>query len=312
MLELKYYSVHKIENLKDFFLVSYVIIDDIYQKTIPDNIRFRRNHTKSKLSDSEIITLAIVGEIHGISSEKAWFNYVHKNFKDLFPNLGHRTRFNRTRRNLESVIGVIRKEIGNYLGYNRSDIYIVDSMPIHVCGFGRAHFSKRFKDISSFGYCASKKETYYGLKLHAAVTLDGYLVDIELTAANVDDRAILWELLTDAYQPIVLGDKGYIGDKIAQELKNEKNMTLLALKRANSKNPYPKNLRNWISKHRRRIETTFSQLAEQFHINEVLANSISGLKSRIQTKILGHNISYFMNKCLGNQANGQIKHLIFG
>ena len=160
--------------------------------------------------------------------------------------------------------------------------------------------------------CASKKETYYGLKLHAAVNLDGYLVDFELTAANVDDRAILWELLSDAYQPIVLGDKGYIGDTFSQELKSEKGITLLALKRNNSKNSYPKDIRNWISKHRRRIETTFSQLAEQFHINEVLANSLSGLKARIQSKILAHNISYFMNKCLGNPTTGQIKHLIFG
>lgn len=312
MLELKYYSVHEIENLKDFFLVSYVIIDDIYHKIIPDSIRFRRNYTESKLSDSEIITLAIVGEIHGISSEKAWFNYVRKNLKDLFPNLSHRTRFNRTRRNLESVINAIRNEIGNYLGYNQSDFYIVDSMPIHVCGFGRAHFSKRFKDIATYGYCASKKETYYGLKLHAAVTLDGYITNIELTAANVDDREILWELIPNAYQTIVLGDKGYIGDRIAQELKSEKGMTLLALKRSNSKSPYPKDLRNWISKHRRRIETSFSQLAEQFHVNEVLANSLSGLKARLQSKILGHNISYFVNKCLGNKSTGQIKHLIFG
>lgn len=312
MLELKYYSVHEIENLKDFFLVSYVIIDDIYHKIIPDSIRFRRNYTESKLSDSEIITLAIVGEIHGISSEKAWFNYVRKNLKDLFPNLSHRTRFNRTRRNLESVINAIRNEIGNYLGYNQSDLYIVDSMPIPVCGFGRAHFSKRFKDIATYGYCASKKETYYGLKLHAAVTLDGYITSIELTAANVDDREILWELIPNAYQTIVLGDKGYIGDRIAQELKSEKGMTLLALKRSNSKSPYPKDLRNWISKHRRRIETSFSQLAEQFHVNEVLANSLSGLKARLQSKILGHNISYFVNKCLGNKSTGQIKHLIFG
>uniref|UniRef100_UPI0038BA7ACD hypothetical protein n=1 Tax=Cellulosilyticum ruminicola TaxID=425254 RepID=UPI0038BA7ACD len=81
----------------------------------------------------------------------------------------------------------------------------------------------------------------------------------------------------DVYQPIVLGDKGYIGNHIAQELKNEKNMTLLALK----ENPYPKDLSNWISKHRRRIETTFWQLAEQFHINEVLANSMSGLLDEI-------------------------------
>ncbi len=154
--------------------------------------------------------------------------------------------------------------------------------------------------------------TYYGLKLHAIVTLDGYITDIELTAANVDDREILWELITNSYQTIVLGDKGYISERIAQELKSEKGITLLALKRSNSKKPYPKDLRNWISKHRRRIETSFSQLVEQFHINEVLANSLSGLKARLQSEILGHNISYFVNKCLGNKSTGQIKHLIFG
>ncbi len=117
-------------------------------------------------------------------------------------------------------------------------------MPISVCGFSRAHFSKRFKDISSYGYCASKKETYYGLKFHAAITLDGYITNIELTAANVDDRAILWELLLNSYDTIVLGDKEYIGDDIAQDLKHEKGMALLAFRRNNSKNPYPKDLRN--------------------------------------------------------------------
>ena len=312
MLELKEYYAHKIENLKDFFLVCYVIIDDIYKRIVPDDIKFRRNYIQAKLSDSEIITLAIVGEIHGISSEKAWFNYVNKNFKELFPNLGHRTRFNRTRRNLELVINEIRKEVSNYLSSTTSNLYIIDSMPIHVCGFGRAHFGKRFRDISSYGYCASKKESYYGLKFHAAVTFEGYITDFEITPASVDDRAMLWELFQNSYSPIVLGDKGYIGDNLANELKCEKDLTLLALKRNNSKHPYPKDLRNWISKHRRRIETTFSQLASQFNINEVLANSFSGLKTRFQCKILGHNISCFINKCLGNELGSKVKHLIFG
>lgn len=304
MLELTSYSVQEIENLKDFFLVSYVIIDDIYHHIIPVQIRYRRNYDCSKLSDSEIITLAIVREIHGISSEKAWFSYARKNFKDLFPNLGHRTHFNRTRRNLTKVIDAIRKEIGRYLGYTQSDIFIVDSMPMPVCGFGRAHFGKRLRDISSYGYCASKKESYYGLKLHALVTLDGYITDIELTATNVDDREVLWELLPNNYQSMVLADKGYTGDRLSADIQTEKGITLLALKLNNSKKPYPKKMRNWISKHRRRIETSFAQLVEQFHINEVLANSLDGLKARIQSKILGHNIAYFMNKCLGRETTG--------
>ena len=45
MLELKKYYAHKIENLKDFFLVCYVIIDDIYKRIIPEEIKFRRNYT---------------------------------------------------------------------------------------------------------------------------------------------------------------------------------------------------------------------------------------------------------------------------
>lgn len=315
MLELNTYSVHEIKNLKDFFLVSYVIIDDIYNEIIPDSIRFRRNYTQSKLSDSEIITIAMVGELHSISSEKSWFNYVCNNFKELFPNIGDRTRFNRTRRNLQSVIDAVRKHIGKSLGYDHADVLIVDSMPIPVCGFGRAHFSKRFKEISSYSYCASKKETYYGLKLHALVTLEGFITNVELTPAHVDDRTALWELVSDTYQATILGDKGYIGDNLASNLKAEENITLLALKRNNSKSPYPKELRNWISKHRRRIETSFSQLSEQLHMNQVLAYSLSGLRARINSKLLAHNIAYFMNKCLGKDSFneiGQIRHLIFG
>ena len=71
-------------------------------------------------------------------------------------------------------------------------------------------------------------------------------------------------------------------------------------------------MRYSISKNSRRIEITFSQLAEQSHVNEVLANSSSSLKARLQSKILGHNISFFINKWLGNEATVQIEHLIYG
>ena len=66
MLELKYYSVQKVHNLKDFFLVYYVIINDIYHKIIPNHIHFSRNYLESKLLNSKIITIAIVGKIHSI------------------------------------------------------------------------------------------------------------------------------------------------------------------------------------------------------------------------------------------------------
>ena len=65
-------------------------------------------------------------------------------------------------------------------------------------------------------------------------------------------------------------------------------------------------------KARRRIETSFSQLAEQFNINRVLAKSKWGLMLRITLKILSHNLAYILNIITGNSLNmAQIKQLIF-
>lgn len=169
MLELNNYYTTEIENLRDFITIIYVIIDDIYQEVTPTYIKERRNISKAILSDSEIITISIVGESLTIDSEKAWFNFVKKNLKDLFPKVCHRTRFNRTLRNLHAVLDEIRKKLTLILNYQYDNYRIVDSMPIPVCKFARAHFNKTLSE-ADYGKCASKKETYFGFKLHALVT----------------------------------------------------------------------------------------------------------------------------------------------
>ena len=88
----------EIADIKDFITAAFVFIDDIYQKIAADKVKHRRNKDKAILSDSEIISIAVVGEAMGIDSEKAWYNYVKKNMKDLFPLLCERSRFNRLRR----------------------------------------------------------------------------------------------------------------------------------------------------------------------------------------------------------------------
>lgn len=162
MLEFTYYNTEKIDNLKDFFTAAFVLIDDIYNEIIPAFIKNRRNIFNCRLSDSEIITISIVGEAATIASEKAWFDFVKKNYHDLSPDIGDRTRFNRTKRNLYKVILEIQKYLSNLPIFKDDDIRIIDSMPIPVCKFARSYFSKLFKDISTYSYCASKKETYFG------------------------------------------------------------------------------------------------------------------------------------------------------
>ena len=313
MLEFTYYNTEKIADLKDFFTVSFVLIDDVYNEIIPTAIKNRRNISESKLSDSEIITISLVGEALTIDSENAWFNFVKKNYKDLFPDICDRSRFNRTKRNLYKIILEIQKYFSNLPIFKDDDIRIIDSMPIPVCKFGRAYFSKLFKDIATYGHCASKKETYFGLKLHALVTTNGFITNFILTAANIDDRDAVFDLIETNNSIKIIGDKGYINNDLKISLAKEKEILLFSLKRKNSKFKFEKQFRNALSKTRRRVETSFSQLAEQFNINRVRAKSKWGLMIRIVLKILAHNLSFIINILIGNIFNvGQIKNLVFG
>jgi uncharacterized protein YfbU (UPF0304 family) len=305
------YSIREIVELKDFITVAYIIIDDIYQEVTPTYIKERRNIKDSMLSDSEIITIGIVGELLTIDSEKAWHSFCSKNLRDLFPNMCSRTRFNRTRRHLDKVIELIRDEITKRLGFSDNPHRVVDSMPIPVCHFGRAKFYRSLREHASYGYCASKKETYYGFKLHFMITLEGYITDFTVTAANIDDREALWDLVSKYHSLTILGDKGYLNKDFATDLKLEKNIDLVPIKRNNSKDQYSKPFRQLIFRLRRMIETVGSQLSCQLNIQKVLAKSKLGFTARIKTKILAHNLCCFVNKALGRDIS-RIKELVFG
>ena len=313
MLEFNNYYIQDQENLTDLFTNIFVIIDDIYNDIIPITVSNRRNIKDSKLSDSEIITISIVGELLTIDSEKAFFSLLKKEYKNLFPKIGDRTRFNRTKRNLYWVISKIREHISLFMQSYSNNIRIVDSMPIPVCEFGRAHFSKCFKDEASYGRCPSKKQTYFGFKFHALTTMDGFLSDYIITPANVDDRNAVWDLC-DKYKSIsIIGDKGYVNKRLTPELKVERDINLLFLKRVNSKDNYPKDIRQLIFKARRRIETSFSQLAEQLNLNKVKSKSMLGFITRTSIKVLAHNILFLINKLMGNEDSiSKIKRLVFG
>jgi hypothetical protein len=314
MLDLNKYYIKEIEDLKDLVTIVYVIIDDIYQEVAPTNIKNRRNINDSILSDSEIITISIIGELLTIDSEKAWLGFCKRNLRDLFPRMCERSRFNRTRRSLHAVIEEIRKKLTFYTGNNTVPYRVVDSIPIPVCKFGRAHFHRTFKGHgATYGRCAAKKETYFGYKLHLLITLDGFITDFLMTPSKIDDREALWEVLESYTSIFVLGDKGYTSEDLAPALKHKKDIDLLPLQKKNAKFQYPKDIRQLIFKLRRRVETTASQLVGQLNIERVLAKSLWGLVTRIKTKLLAFNLCYFINMLIGKDIHfARIKELVFG
>lgn len=308
----KQYSTN-IRNLKDFISSVYIIISDLYAKVAPTEIKERKNRRMLKLSDEEIITLAIVGELMGVDSETAWYNFCAKNLLDLFPIFCDRTRFNRILRNLQAVINEIRKEINRLI--EPTEIQIIDSMPLPVCKFGRAAFHKTFHRYGArFGKCPSKKETYLGYKLHLLCNIDGYPTDFLITPANVDDRKPVVELLENQQQMMrfLLADKGYTGSDFRIRVESQTGVSVYPLPKSGDYQPEnEKSIRRFVFKKRRRIETTNSQLVEQLNIQRVRAKSLWGLMTRLYSKFLAFDIAYLINVLNGCKHPIKIKGLIF-
>lgn len=312
MLKFQANNTTVIDTFEDFILTAYVVIDDLYKQYAPSSVSQRRHVLDAKLSDPEIITISICGELAGIDSENAWFSFVKKNYRHLFPNLCSRSRFNRTRRALLQTTDLLRQKMFAVFSIPFSKYFVIDSFPLAVCKFGRARYCRSFRGQGAdYGKCPSKKETYFGYKVHALITLEGYITAFEVTPASTDDREGLRDLVESQPDIVVLGDKGYVGDALTQEMA-EQGICLMALKRSNSKADWPKPVRRLIFKLRRRVETVFSQLSEQLNAERVLAKSFQGLCTRIVNKILAYNLCLTLNYIFHEDCEiGKIKGLIF-
>ena len=304
MLKFQNNNTTVIATFEDFILTVYVIIDELYHQFAPTQVTSRRHVLDAKLSDSEIITISICGELAGIDSENAWFSFVKKNYRSLFPNLCSRSRFNRTRRALLQTTELLRQKM--------ISVFPIDSFPLAVCKFGRARYCRSFRGHGAdYGKCPSKKETYFGYKVHALITLEGYITTFEITPASTDDREGLRDIVEGQSGLVILGDKGYVGEALTKEL-SDQGICLIALKRSNSKADWPRTVRQLIFRLRRRVETVFSQLSEQLNAERVLAKSFQGLCTRLANKILGYNLCLVLNSIFHETCElGKIKQLIF-
>lgn len=143
------------------------------------------------------------------------------------------------------------------------------------------------------------------------VTLEGYVTAFEVTPASTDDREGLRDLVDGQSGLVVLGDKGYTGGALADDLSRQ-GIYLMALKRSNSRTDWPRHMRQLIFRLRRRVETVFSQLSGQLNAERVLTRSFQGLCTRLANKILAYNLCMTLNNIFGEDYElARIKKFVF-
>ena len=298
-----------IHGFEDFCTWAYVVVDDIWRQISP---LYRRPGPLPVCGDSELMTMALVGECRGRDVETELLSHFSEH-KDLFPRIPSQSRFNRRRRNLASAFNLIRLCILRCLDVAQDRQCLIDSLPIPVVHFHlvpgstgdwRAYGAR-------FGKVPSKKQTIFGYRLHLLITLGGIILDFELAPANATDLEVGFELLMEHTDLEVLGDKGYISAEKADELWRANRLRLRTLPRRNQKEQVSREEQRMFNAVRQLIETVNGQLTEQFHIEINHAHTFYGLCARLYTKLTAHVLCVYINRLLGKAEFLQIKALAF-
>jgi hypothetical protein len=298
-----------IADFDDFCLWMYVVIDEIWERLAP---LFTRPGPAPVCSDSDLITMAIVGQWRGWDVETELVSQWHER-RDLFPDVPERSRFNRRLRNLMPAINLIRQAVVHLLDIAQDRQCTIDSVPIPVVQFHLVPRASREWAMhgATFGRVVTKKQMIFGYKLHLLMTLNGVILDFVLAPAHVSDLTVGEELLSEHTDLVVLGDKGYISQPVATRLAQHNRLALLTIPRRNQKRQLPEELARLLNAQRQIIETVHDQLTEQFGIGSTHAHSFWGLCTRLYTKLTAHTLSVYLNRLLGNGKCLQIKRLAF-
>ncbi len=275
------------------FRANYEKILEVLKKLELDSENFLFQIRKPKLTDLRIIAINLTSEYMSIDSEHQLFRILPVEIKSLI----ERSVYNRRKRKLFNHMERIRKLLAER--FNGSEKYfVVDSMPLEVCKLSRSSRSRICKEtdyaLPNRGYCASQKMHYYGYKLHAVCSAEGVFQSLDISPASVHDIHYLKDIKQQVENCTILGDKGYLSAEYQLDLFTSHNIKLEVPMRKNQKNykiqPYI------IRKSRKRIETLFSQLCDQFMIRRNYAKSFLGFKTRILSKIVTLTIIQTINR----------------
>jgi len=298
-----------ITNFEDFCTWVFVVVDDTWKEIAPF---FKRPGPKPECGDSELIAMALIGECRGWHMETELLS-CWKEYRHLFPRIPSQSRFNRRRRNLMQAINLIRQVIVHSLDLSQDNQCLIDSVPIPALQFHLVPSSsadwKAFN--ATYGKAITKKQTFFGYRLHLLITMSGLILDFELTPANATDLEAGFELLREHTDKEVLGDKGYISAAIAAELWEKNRIALRTIPRVNQKKQVSSAFKHLHNAIRQLIETVNGQLSGQFAIEKNYAHTFWGLCTRLYSKLTAHTLCIYINRLLGKPDFLHIKALAF-
>lgn len=245
------------------------------------------------MSTAEVMTVALTAA--------AFFSGNYERSREFLQEYGYiramlsKSQFNRRLNRIpESVWCKLMMQLMKPFNESNSlKIYLIDSFPVPVCRNIRINRCKIYQDKSFRGYIPSRKEYFYGLKVHTLITESGIPVEIFLSPGSYADVNSLYDfsfLVPEGC--LIYGDRAYNAYDIEDELKLS-DISLNPIRKKNSKRKYESLAEDGIKIIRKRVESIFSVISQKFpkHIHAVTSR---GFELKVFLFILAYGIEKTM------------------
>jgi len=292
----RHHHTPRLATTEEAVIVLFCLIDDAYARLNP---RARRYESLKRLSDSEVITLALVQQLRGVESERSFLRDAARFFSHLFPGVvGFApSSLHRRVRKLRCFLEPLRRDVVAEL-VGEPETLIVDSTLLEVLHPRQVSQSAGFDGAAWVRWGTF---SVYGVKLHMLCATNRVPISYELTAANIAEVYLTKELLDEAklgeeVARKLLADMAYRSEDLGEELAGLG--VVLVTGEASGRRPGI----------RQQIEICFSSLKRTFGLGATLATTLVGLATRIAAKITAYTYAFLINRMIG-RPQGRIKEL---
>lgn len=279
-------------------LVSlYVLVDDWWQRT--HTTAPRSPGRPPLLSESEILTLAILSQWPRFRSERDFFRFADAHLRPYFPNLVSYGQLNRRIRALEPELKAFQREMAETLADGSEVYHVLDTTLIPAVVRVRACRNGLFAGQAAFGRSVYKTEWIYGFKVALTVTPEGVVTIFGLAPANCDERPIGEFLVSSDGHDSYLADKGFSSEAWEKHWLESFRVVVAATPHRSSRRAWTEEACRWAAGKRQLIEGVIWQLKDYFGLERHRAKTLGGLLTRLAAKVAAYTCGQLLNAGLG-------------
>lgn len=295
-------------DLDTFLTTLYVLVDDlIKQRPQP---RAHRPGPRPGLSESEVVTLAMLAQLRRFRSERAFMTFATTRLRRAFPLLPDRSQLNRQIRSAQDGLVWVMRQLAQQLGSATATYEVLDGMGVKVRNNRR--IARGWLDgIAGTGW-SNRLRWYDGFHVLTAVTPTGVLTGYAVAPAQTKEQPYTDAFLAARMRPQArtamvgapahgpyVADRGFEGVKRKEFWYDAFGATVLAPPRTDRTHAWPKDWCQWHAHIRQIVEIVHAAWTEQFRIDDERPHTLDGFLARLAALTAMYNAAIWINRSLG-------------